>query len=229
MRLLFLSVSRADLRLYLKARKQTGARMPPIATPLKCVRVFARTCFLAQKNFSHGSLSTWPCLFHARQDDTLLQHLAQERLRASLEMIPGGARIRITDLLPSNPLEYPRLQIGEQAAEQDASAGLSGRLVRLIVSRVKGANVKPADERPSGGEFTALHVAQVLELARHGRTGSSLPLPGNLEVQRHRDALVFCAKEGTALSPRDYEYKIDSLPELNAIRIPELGCFPLPQ
>jgi tRNA(Ile)-lysidine synthetase-like protein len=35
---------------------------------------------------------------------------------------------------------------------------------------------------------------------------------------------VFCAKQSPTSSHRDYEYKIDSLPDLNAIRIPELGC-----
>jgi tRNA(Ile)-lysidine synthetase-like protein len=63
-----------------------------------------------------------------------------------------------------------------------------------------------------------------LELARHGKTGSSLPLPGNIEVRRHRDALVFCVKEAAEFTAGEYEYKIDSLPELNGIRVPELGC-----
>jgi tRNA(Ile)-lysidine synthase len=221
-----LSVSRTELRLYLKARKQNWREDATNRDTTKMrARIRKKLLPLLKKEFQPRIVEHLASLSsHARQDDEVLQHFAHERLRASLEMIPGGARIRIADLLPSNPLEYPRLQIGEQAAEQDASAGLSGRLVRLIVSRVKGANVKPADERPSGGEFTALHVAQVLELARHGRTGLSLALPGNIEVQRHRDALVFCAKEDTALSPRDYEYKIDSLPDLSAIRVPELGC-----
>jgi len=221
-----LSVSRADLRSYLKARKQNWREDATNRDTTKMrARIRKKLLPLLKKEFQPRIVEHLISLSsHARLDDALLQHLAQERLRVSLEMIPGGARIRIADLLPANPQEHPRAQIGEQAAEQDASAGLSGRLVRLIVSRVKGASVEPADDRPSGGEFTALHVAQVLELARYGRTGSSLPLPGNIEVQRHRDTLVFCAKEGTALPLHDYEYKIDSLPKLNAIRIPELGC-----
>ena len=96
--------------------------------------------------------------------------------------------------------------------------------MRLIVSRVKRAHARNAKNNSAVGEFSALHVRQVLELARHGKTGSSLPLPGNIEVRRHRDAIVFCIKEAAARSPREYEYKIDSLPELNSIRVPELGC-----
>jgi tRNA(Ile)-lysidine synthetase-like protein len=63
----------------------------------------------------------------------------------------------------------------------------------------------------------------VLNLARHGKTGSSLSLPGNIEVQHRRDTLAFCVKENIAACV-DYEYKIDSLPSFTAIRIPELGC-----
>jgi tRNA(Ile)-lysidine synthetase-like protein len=112
----------------------------------------------------------------------------------------------------------------DRSPEQAASTGLSGRLVRSIVSRVKRAHAGNAKNTSAVGEFSALHVRQVLELARHGKTGSSLPLPGNIEVRRHRDALVFCVKEAAKLTPREYEYKIDSLPELNGIRVPELGC-----
>jgi tRNA(Ile)-lysidine synthetase-like protein len=154
----------------------------------------------------------------------MLRHLAEERLRSSVEMIPGGARIRIADLLPPNVHENTFAQIKDQSPEEAASAGLSGRLVRLIVSRVKRARVKVAKDNSAGGEFSALHIRQALDLARCGKTGSSLPLPGNLEVRRHRDTLVFCATENTVLSPHDYEYKIDSLADLNTIRVPELGC-----
>jgi tRNA(Ile)-lysidine synthetase-like protein len=96
--------------------------------------------------------------------------------------------------------------------------------VRLIVGRVKIAPANNAKDLTAGGEFTALHVKQVLELARHGKTGSSLPLPGNIEVRRYRDSLVFCTKENMALPCQDYEYKIDSLGHHNSICVPELGC-----
>jgi tRNA(Ile)-lysidine synthase len=220
-----LSVSRADLRLYLEARKQICREDATNRDTTKTrARIRKKLMPLLKKEFQHRIVEHLTSLSsHARQDDALLHHLAQERLRVSLEMIPGGARIRIADLLP-NPQGRAGAQIGDQSTEQDTSTGLSGRSVRLIVSRVKDTNVKPADDHPSGGEFTALHVAQVLELALHGKTGSWLPLPGNIEVQRHRDTLVFCAKQSTALSRHDYEYKIDSLPKLNGIRVPELGC-----
>jgi tRNA(Ile)-lysidine synthase len=221
-----LSVSRADLRSYLKARKQTWREDATNRDTTKTrARIRKELIPLLKKEFQPRIVEHLASLSsHARQDDALLQHLTQNRLRTSVEMIPGGARIRIADLLPPNPQEHLRVQIEDQSPEQAASTGLSARLVRLIISQVKSGSVNIANDHPSGGEFTALHVGQVLELARYGRTGSSLPLPGNINVQRHRDTLVFCAKEKPALSHYNYEYKIDLPPALNTVRVPELGC-----
>jgi len=221
-----LSVSRADLRLYLKAHKQTWREDATNRDTTKTrARIRKKLIPLLKKEFQPRIVEHLSSLSnHARQDDALLHHFAEERLLASLEIIPEGARIRIADLLPPNLQESAFAQIEDHSAEQAASTGLSGRLVRLIVRRVKLAHVKSTKNNSEGAEFTAYHVRQVLELARHGKTGSSLPLPGNIEVRRHRDTFVFCAKEITALSPHDFEYKIDSLPNLTAIRVPELGC-----
>lgn len=221
-----LSVSRADLRLYLKAHKQIWREDATNRDTAKTrARIRKKLIPLLTKEFQPRIVEHLASLSnHAREDDALLQAMAEERLRDSLEIIPGGASIRIADLLPPGPMQPTRALIEDHSAEQVSSMGLSGRLVRLIIARVKSGRAKLANDTFPAGEFTALHVSQVLELARCGKTGSSLPLPGNIEVRRHRDALVFCVKEAAALSPREYEYKIDSLPELNSIRVPELGC-----
>jgi tRNA(Ile)-lysidine synthase len=221
-----LSVSRADLRLYLEARKQTWREDASNRDTTKTrARIRKKLIPLLKKEFQPRIVEHLAALsVHARQDDALLNELAEQRLRVSLEIIPGGAKIRIGELLSRNAQENVFARIEDRSPEHAASTGLSGRLVRLIVSRVKRAHAGNAKNNSAVGEFSALHVRQVLELARHSKTGSSLPLPGNIEVRRHRDALVFCIKEAAALSPREYEYKIDSLPELNSIRVPELGC-----
>jgi len=223
-----LSVSHAELRLYLKARKQTWREDASNRDTGKMrARIRKKLMPLLKKEFQPRIVEHLASLSnHARQDDALLQHLAEERLRTSVEMIPGGARIRIADLLSDlgNLQQHTGVQIEDRSPKQTASTGLSGRLVRLIVSRVKLAGIKSPNEAAPGGEFTALHVRQLLELALHGRTGSSLPLPGNIEVRRHRDTLVFCTQESTARALHDYEYKIDSLPVRDAVRVPELGC-----
>jgi tRNA(Ile)-lysidine synthase len=221
-----LSVSREDLRLYLKAHKQTWREDATNRDTTKTrARIRRKLIPLLKKEFQPRIVKHLASLSnHAREDDALLHELAEQRLRISLEIIPGGASIRIADLLLCDVQENVFAPIEDRSPEHAASTGLSGRLVRLIVSRAKRAQVGNTKNNLVVGEFSALHVRQVLELARHGKTGSSLPLPGNIEVRRHRDALVFCVKEVAALSPQEYEYKIDSLPELNSIRVPELGC-----
>ncbi|MDQ1405344.1 MAG: tRNA(Ile)-lysidine synthase [Acidobacteriaceae bacterium] len=221
-----LSVSRADLRSYLKAHKQTWREdVTNRDTSKMRARIRKKLIPLLKKEFQPRIVEHLASLSsHAREDDALLHAMAEERLRDCLEIIWGGASIRVVDLLPCNAQENGLARSEDHSLEQAASTGLSGRLLRLIIARVKSGRVKLANDSSPRGEFTALHVRQVLELARHGKTGSSLPLPGNIEVRRHRDALVFCARESAALVAREYEYKIDSLPELNTIRVPELGC-----
>src|ERR1700722_4548464 len=221
-----MGVSRADLRLYLKAHKQSWREDSTNRDTTKTrARIRKKLIPLLKREFQPRVVEHLASLaVHARQDDALLHELAEQRLRASLEKIPGGARIRIAELLPCNVQEKAFARIEDGSPEQAASTGLSGRLVRLIVSRVKRGHAGNTKNNSAVAEFSALHVRQVLELARHGKTGSSLPLPGNIEVRRHRDVLIFCIKELAELSPLEYEYKIDSLPELNSIRVPELGC-----
>jgi len=91
--------------------------------------------------------------------------------------------------------------------------------VRRIVERVK----------PRAGQLGAHHVEAVLELARSGRSGSSISLPGGVELRKERDALVFQAIENAAerasqSAPQKYEYKIDLPGSDTEVRVAELGC-----
>jgi tRNA(Ile)-lysidine synthase len=72
-------------------------------------------------------------------------------------------------------------------------------------------------------------VGAVLELARNGRTGSSLSLPGGVQVRKERYDLVFRAKvsdgSGDARGDaRTYEYNIDTLEGEKEVKVAELGC-----
>jgi len=92
-------------------------------------------------------------------------------------------------------------------------------MVRRIVEKVK----------PRAGQLGANHVEAVLKLARNGQNGSSLALPGGVEVRKERDALVFQAVENAGerasqSSRREYEYKIDLAKGDTEVNVPELGC-----
>jgi len=92
-------------------------------------------------------------------------------------------------------------------------------MVRRIVESIK----------PREGQLGAGHVNAVLELARSGQSGSSLRLPGGVEVRKERAALVFQAIESAEVrtsqsTPREYEYKIDLSRGKVEVSVAELGC-----
>jgi tRNA(Ile)-lysidine synthase len=92
-------------------------------------------------------------------------------------------------------------------------------MVRHLVENIK--------RRP--GQLGANHVDAVLELARTGQSGTSLSLPGGVEVRKEGDTLVFRATENakhhaTHQATREFEFNIDLARGSEDVRVPELGC-----
>jgi tRNA(Ile)-lysidine synthase len=222
-----LSVARAELRSLLKSRRQTWREDATNRDVTKMrARIRKKLIPLLEKDFQPRVVEHLFALSaHAREDDALLERLAEKHLAECLENVPGGARVPIAALLASNfeprvTRDIPNGSNGPTPQYQDdASTAWSSRLVRRIVNKVKSAQ-----PTPRSGELTALHVAQVLELARQGETGSSRPLPGGIEVRRHSDALVFCPAEAKKTEAPNYQYEIDFLLDTTLIQVPELGC-----
>ncbi len=217
-----LRAGRGELRAYLEARRQTWREDASNRDVSKTrARIREKLIPLLKKDFQGRVVEHLAALAgHAREDNALLEAVAGKYLEGKLEDVESGASIRVADLVSEDGDVAGDAAGGDETGtrEQDASNGLSNRLVRLIVGKVKEGKVKEgkikeckAEEREVQerdgkaqnaerrfGELTALHVAQVLNLARHGRSGNSLPLPGGLEVRRQRDALVFCFGSGVA-------------------------------
>src|SRR5260370_35388760 len=66
-------------------------------------------------------------------------------------------------------------------------------------------------------------------MARSGQNGSSLALPGGVEVRRERDALVFHAVENEGVrtahsASHEYQYNIDLANGARGVSVAELGC-----
>jgi tRNA(Ile)-lysidine synthetase-like protein len=86
------------------------------------------------------------------------------------------------------------------------------------------------------GQMGERHIAAVLELARHGKSGKSLQLPGGVDVRRERNVLVFCTishrpgrrnagkRELEESGTIQYEHKIDFTNGAAALRVPQAGC-----
>jgi tRNA(Ile)-lysidine synthase len=219
-----LSAPRADLRAYLKSRRQKWREDASNRDVTKLRARIRKTLLPAlQKNFQTRVVEHLASLAqHARQDDALLNRLADERLKTA-EIIPESASMRVRELF-ANPFAGGTTAGAEHwSFDDEAFTSMSSRMIRRLIAKWKSMQA-----HPGAGELTAVHVGQVLELARHGETGSSLALPGGIEVRRHADAVVFCAAskkiKPAARLEHEYEHEIDFLIDSTLVQVPELGC-----
>jgi len=220
-----LGARRADLRAFLKLKKQSWREDATNRDTTKMrARIRKKLLPLLEKQFQPRTVEHLVALsVHAREDDAILNRVVEERLKGSLEIGAEGARIRLRDLPLGNLAKNAGLaRLGGEKFPEELGA-LGGRMVRRIIGKWKASQGNAA-----GGELTALHVNQVLELARNGQTGSTLQLPGGMEVRRHAEALLFCAaaekNSSGARGEKEYAYEIDFLLGTTVIQVPELGC-----
>ncbi len=210
-----LGVRRSELRRFLRAQKQTWREDATNRdTKRMRARIRSKLLPLLEKQFQPGIVEHLATLAElAREDEAFLDAVAQERLRALVQKGVEGTRIAAGDLF------QPWKKGGFNAEDAQETSALGKRMVRRIVESVK----------PREGQLGARHVEAVLQLARSGQNGSSLALPGGVEVRKERDALVFRAienAEGRAsqTAQREYEYKIDLAKGDAEVDVPELGC-----
>jgi len=223
-----LSVRRSELRRFLRARKQTWREDATNRdTKRMRARIRKKLLPLLEKQFQPAIVEHLCTLADlAREDEAFLDATAVERLRTLVRKSGEQARIAVDDLFqpfekngfnaPTGSGQAPNT---EDAESTERTIALSKRMVRRIVESIKLRQ----------GQLGAGHVNAVLQLARGGQSGSSLSLPGGVEVRKERDALVFLAvaNAGTRTSPRapvEYDYKIDLAGEDTEVRVAELGC-----
>jgi tRNA(Ile)-lysidine synthase len=217
-----LTIRRSELRAYLRRKKQTW-REDATNRDTKHMRARIRKKLLPllEKQFQPAIVEHLATLADlAREDEATLQSHAEIRVLALAEETEGTVRI------PARDIEWPKsasrsLQETNRENEQIAirSAGIRKRMIRHLVANIK----------PRTGQLGAKHVEAVLELARIGQSGSSLSLPGGVEVRKERDTLVFQPRQnahsGTAQhTAREYEYNIDLARGSQDVPVPELGC-----
>jgi tRNA(Ile)-lysidine synthase len=217
-----LNVRRSELRHYLRARKQTW-REDATNRDTKRMRARIRKQLLPllEKQFQPAVVEHLASLAElAREDEADLQGQAELRVLALAKETKGGLRI------PARDIAGPRSTAGNLPKETSedfgiaiSSTGVRKRMVRHMIAKIK----------PRAGQLGANHVETVLELARVGQSGSSLSLPGGVEVRRERDELFFLAvdkteKTSSHAAPREYEYKIDLARGEEEVCVTELGC-----
>lgn len=215
-----LNIRRAELRAYLRREKQSW-REDATNRDTKRLRARIRKKLLplVEKQFQPAVVEHLATLAElARQDEALLRALAQQRIAGAARKRVGALHLPLEDLLAARVKREFNTEFTEDP-EKSGSKALATRMVRYIVEQMKTRQ----------GELGANHVAAVLELARTGRNGSSLSLPGGVEVRRDRGALVFRAIQkreasGTHTANLGFEYNIDLSRGTQEVNVPELGC-----
>jgi tRNA(Ile)-lysidine synthase len=196
-----LEIRRADLRRYLKSRKQSW-REDATNRDVSRTRARIRTKLipLLERQFQEKVVEHLAQLAeHAREDEAFIDAAARESVHKILSS-DGPMRVRVEGLTGS---EVP--------------AALRGRMVRQIVNRCK----------VRAGELSSAHVANVLEFALHGENGKRLHLPGGVEVRRDRDMLYF--RGATAANEKEnsaiiYEHSIALAGPSTTVALPLLNC-----
>jgi tRNA(Ile)-lysidine synthetase-like protein len=213
-----LAMRRAELRAYLRSKRQVWLED---ATNRDVTRTRARIRRLLlptlDKKFNPAVVEHLCQLAElAREDDTWLEEETHRRLNEVSSDRPDGICIPVAELVDQVELAGETAAIGRSAftgrrghrkaaatreldvrgsdrqtlpgsgpagapVPQRAHSAIAKRMVRLLVRGVK----------PQMGELGAQHVGMVLQLAAHGHSGQILQLPGNVEVRRERDTMVF--------------------------------------
>lgn len=209
---------RAELRAYLKARRQVWKED---ATNRDTKRMRARIRLklmpLLEKNFQPAVVEHLCQLGDlAREDEAWLESSAELRLFLNAKEERGEWRISLRDLIGSQGR-------GEQLEESNSSGAKAQFLRELNVAAKAPTPGGLTDEMTSGereefwtrnapeamskrmirllvrrvkphcGQLSAVHVDAALRMAQQADSGKLVQLPGGVEVRRQRNSLVFRA------------------------------------
>ncbi len=233
-----LGVRRAELRAYLRAKKQSWREDATNQDTTRTrARIRKKLLPLLEREFQSGVVEHLVSLAEmAREDEAFLELVALEQCEALARRTKIEARIHVRDLLQPLKRKGFNAEGAEDTGERNQEALTKRMLRRLIGERKLGT-----------GQISAGHIAAVLELARRGENGKLLELPGGVEVHRERDELVFCTrtngrekadngarpengrnrKRAAEKSSAEYEHKIDFENFKGggaALRVPRAGC-----
>ncbi|HKW34759.1 MAG TPA: tRNA lysidine(34) synthetase TilS [Candidatus Acidoferrum sp.] len=215
-----LAIRRAELRAYLRRKKQNWREDSTNRDTTRLrARIRKKLLPLLEKQFQPAIVEHLTTLADlAREDEMYFDRLLKERTALAAEERASGSSIAVADLLGARLKGGCNTEFTEDAEKNDLLA-LSKRMIRGLVGRVK----------KHAGQLGFKHVNAVIELARTGRNGSTLMLPGGVEVRKDRGTLFFRAVPKTdAITARaanhSYAYNIDLAHGTQDLRVPELSC-----
>jgi tRNA(Ile)-lysidine synthase len=230
-----LGVRRAELRAYLRAKKQKWREdVTNLDTARMRARIRKKLLPLLEKEFQSGVVEHLGSMAEfARQDEEFLEWLAQERCAALAKKKNGEIRIALAGLLEPWGRGIFNEEVAENADKtEEKCAALTKRMLRRLIEGTKSGT----------GQITAQHIAAVVVLVRFGENGKVVQLPGGVDVRRERNELVFCANSSRIgrrngvkrwagrlggeekSTGKEYEHKIDFRNGEAILRLPQAGC-----
>ena len=174
-----LSVRRADLRNFLRRKKQKWREDATNRDTTKNrARMRENLLPLLEKRFNSAVIQHLAGLAdRALAQTAFMDELAAELIGRLAILDGGSARIGLVELL--NPLLLKNVASGRV---------LRAKMIQLLCERVK---VKR-------GQILAVHLDAVVQLAVAGEPGKRLQLPGGVDVTRERGALLFQPRKNVA-------------------------------
>lgn len=198
-----LGVRRAELREYLKKRKQPWREDASNSDITRMrARIRHKLMPLLENDFNPAMVSHLSRLSNlAREDEAFWKVLVEDCYQAMVQREGLTLNIAVQDLLVP-------LQIGGEApgtTDRSAIATLTRRLIRRMIWEIKSLpcpgeprGASESENRKSespklekGKQVTAEHIAQVMQLAKAGTSGRHVVLPGGIGVAREFDRMVF--------------------------------------
>jgi len=220
-----LKIRRAELRSYLKAKKQPWREDASNRDTRRMrARIRQKLIPLLEKQFQPATVDHLCQLAElAREDEAWMKVSAELRVHALAKEKDGEVRIPIAELACHGGKRIqPAQRVAPSLSEIRWSHAMNKRMVRLIVELVK----------PRAGQLSAAHVEAVLQLAHQTDSGKSLHLPGGVEVLREQEALRFrrmSEKRGTragkSQTGNGFSYEVDLTRESAELPIVELGTL----
>jgi tRNA(Ile)-lysidine synthase len=218
-----LGIRRAELRAYLKSKKQTWREDATNRDTTRMrARIRKRLMPLLEKQFQARVVEHLGTLAElAREDEAFLDALVSDVVLTSVERSSGWAKISAAELHGERK-DFNTEHTENTEGTEKRNLAISRRIVRRIIRELKG------EGKVQQGQLNAGHVGSILDLAGSGENGKSLRLPGGLEVRREHDSLIFCVAGGATGSKRgkrrEFEHAISLDGGHGLVSVPELGC-----
>ena len=220
-----LGVRRSELRVYLRRRKQAWREdLTNRDTRRMRARIRKKLLPLLEKQFQPNIVEHLATLAElAREDEAFLEALVEKRMATVVQQSDGTMRVSLADLFDAEKkrinTEVAERHSTEGTEKSDSNSAMSKRIVRGIVARIK----------VQSGQLGASHVEAVLHLGRYGQAGSSLALPGGVQVRKEREALVFrrvsdSPHAANACEPGEFSHNIDLSRGSQDVPVPKLKC-----